>query len=79
MGLDTSALRLLSEHEWPGNDHELEDVLARATRAASGSVLTASDLGAAGFSPLVSQAASVTPIPVVTRRRMRARRPPRSR
>ncbi len=79
MGLDTSALRLLSEHEWPGNDHEFEDVLGRATRAAAGSVLTASDLAAVGFSPLSPLAASVTPIPAVTRRRIRARRPPRSR
>lgn len=79
MGLDTSALRLLSDHEWPGNDHELEDVLARAAEVATGSVLTAADLAAVGFSPVPQLSASVTPVPVVTRRRMRARRPPRGR
>ncbi|GMV15677.1 MAG: hypothetical protein AMXMBFR56_39010 [Polyangiaceae bacterium] len=79
MGLDTSALRLLSEHDWPGNDRELEDVLSRAARAATGSVLTAADLAAVGFSPVPHLASSATPLPVITRRRMRARRPPRGR
>lgn len=79
MGLDVSALRLLSEHEWPNNESELDDVLGRAVQAATGSVLTAHDLAAAGFSPVTTHAPSVTPLPVITRRRMRARRPPRSR
>ncbi len=35
LGLDTSALRLLSDHDWPGNDRELEDVLSRAALARS--------------------------------------------
>jgi len=79
MGLDSSALRVLSEHEWPGNERELGDVLARAARAATGSVLTAADLARVGFSAVPVLTASATPLPVVTRRRMRARRPPRAR
>lgn len=79
MGLDTSALRLLSDHQWPGNDHELHDVLSRAARAATGDVLTAVDLASVGFVPAPDLAPSATPLPVITRRRMRARRPPRGR
>lgn len=80
LGLDVSALQLLSEHEWPGNELELEDVLVRAAEVASGSLLTAADLARVGFAPIVAAAApSATPLPVATRRRTRARRPPRSR
>ncbi len=78
-GLDTSALRLLSDHEWPGNERELEDVLARAARHVGGSALTATDLALAGFSPTPDVVPSATPLPVATRRRLRARRPPRAR
>lgn len=79
LGLDTSALRLLSDHEWPGNERELEDVLARAARHVGGSALTATDLALAGFSPTPDVVPSATPLPVATRRRLRARRPPRAR
>jgi hypothetical protein len=79
LGLDASALRILGEHDFPGNDLELEDVVRRAAEKAAGPVLTAADLAAIGFSPVAEPAPSVTPLPVATRRRMRARRPPRGR
>ncbi len=79
LGIDTSALRLLTEHEWPGNDLELRDVLGRAARAAQGPVITAADLSSIGFAPLTEFVSTATPVPVETRRRMRARRPPRRR
>lgn len=79
LGVDSFALRLLMEHEWPGNEAELADVLGRAARIAQGSIVTAADLSSVGFSPDVPMLASATPAPVETRRRMRARRPPRRR
>jgi hypothetical protein len=79
LGVDGFALRLLMEHEWPGNDLELRDVLGRAARVAQGSLVTAADLSSVGFSPEVEHVASPTPAPLETRRRMRARRPPRRR
>jgi len=79
LGLDVSALRLLSEHEWPGNELELEDVVTRAAEVASGPVLTAADLAHVGFSPSVELPPTATPLPVATRRRTRARRAPRGR
>jgi len=79
LGLDVSALRLLGDHEWPGNEAELENVLARAARATQGSLVTAADLAAVGFVPIVNMSPSATPLPTVTRRRMRARHAPRRR
>lgn len=74
LGVDGSALRLLIEHTWPGNDAELQDVLERAATVATGERVMAADLLAAGFRPVVSEASSATPLPVSTRPRTRPRR-----
>lgn len=76
LGVDLSALRVLYEHTWPGNDLELDAVLTRAAAGATGSLVTAADLAAIGFRPLVDETA--TPLPEV-RPRARARRVPRRR
>lgn len=49
LGIAPSALAMLIEHEWPGNDAELTDVLLRASEVAEGKVVTAADLAAIGF------------------------------
>lgn len=49
LGIDASALSLLVEHRWPGNDLELRDVLVRAAEVARGPVVTARDLADIGF------------------------------
>jgi hypothetical protein len=65
LGIAPSALAMLIEHEWPGNDSELTDVLVRATEAASGKLVTAADLAAIGFhaiaAPLPPHAPSSPP------------------
>jgi DNA-binding NtrC family response regulator len=50
LGIDPQALRLLLEHDWPGNDAELDDVMVRAASTASGPLVTAADLARIGFS-----------------------------
>jgi hypothetical protein len=62
LGVAFDAIRLIVEHDWPGNDVELEAVLTRAAVVASGAVVTAADLRAVGFSP-VSDGAEGTPAP----------------
>jgi transcriptional regulator of acetoin/glycerol metabolism len=52
MGLDPRALARLVEHEWPGNDLEINDVLTRAALIATGDVVTVADLDQIGFAPL---------------------------
>jgi hypothetical protein len=75
MGIDTPALALLAEHAWPGNDVELEALLLRAARAATGNVIGVRELSAAGFSPVAAErgpersARSAGPIPITRRRR----------
>lgn len=49
LGIEPAALAALLDHGWPGNDLELEDVLLRAARTATGPRLTLADLSAAGF------------------------------
>ena len=68
-GVDASALRLLLEHAWPGNDVELLAVVARVARVAGSRIVTAADLAEAGFVPETNSAITATPLPVVTRRR----------
>ncbi|HEY3594601.1 MAG TPA: hypothetical protein VGL13_12030, partial [Polyangiaceae bacterium] len=51
MGLDPRALALLVEHDWPGNDAEVNDVLMRAALAASGDIVTTAELDSIGFAP----------------------------
>lgn len=77
MGLAESALALLGDHTWPGNDAELQAVLIRAALVAAGPTIDATDLSASGFSPLAaprrSHRAALSPIPQPKRRRGAAR------
>jgi len=59
LGIAPSALAMLIEHEWPGNDAELTDVLVRATEVAEGQLVTAADLAAIGF----HASAPIPPVP----------------
>lgn len=78
MGVEPAALRLLTEHTWPGNEAELDAVLTLAAQAASGLAVSARDLGRVGFHPEVPPPPTLTPMPVPsTRRRRRTRPPPR--
>ncbi len=74
LGIDASALHLLTEHTWPGNEAELAGVIARAAGAAAGRVVTAADLASIGFRPTPS---SGTPVPPSLRRRPSSRAPRR--
>jgi len=78
LGVDPAALRLLLEHTWPGNDLELEDVLARAAAAAAGPVVTVADLASSGFRPSLDATSSAA-LPSVPRLRQSPRRTPRGR
>jgi hypothetical protein len=78
LGVDLAALRLLSEHTWPGNELELDAVLARAAEVAEGSVVTAADLARIGFAPS-DEAAPSSPALAEVLPRARARRLPRRR
>lgn len=71
LGLDTAALAMLLEHDWPGNDAELRAVIERAAREARGTTLTSHDLVRAAFHPTPALDPSHTPLPPVTRRRAR--------
>jgi DNA-binding NtrC family response regulator len=58
-GVDPSALARLIEHTWPGNDLELDDVMARATlatMATSGELVTGAELDRIGFVALPADA-----------------------
>jgi DNA-binding NtrC family response regulator len=44
LGIDRRALNALLEHDWPGNDLELRDVIARAAAASEGPLVTLDDL-----------------------------------
>jgi transcriptional regulator with AAA-type ATPase domain len=71
LGIEDSALRLLMEHNWPGNDLELYSLLTRAAQLASGPALTFADLSKAGLVES-SDPAHDTPLPTSSRR-LRAR------
>ncbi len=51
LGIESAALALLAEHDFPANDVELEAVLVRAAVECSGDVVTRAGLLAAGFAP----------------------------
>ena len=51
LGLDLSALAVLSEHSWPGNDAELEAILLRAALVTEGEVIGRRELDAVKFEP----------------------------
>lgn len=72
LGIDASALRLLLEHNWPGNDLELSGVLGRVAAIATGPSVTAADLERIGFQPAAEPAPERTPVPA---RRRPSRRP----
>lgn len=74
LGIDPSALRLLIEHAWPGNDVELAGVLGRVAAVAEGASITATDLGKIGFSPLETEPESA---PVSAPKRRPSRKPAR--
>jgi transcriptional regulator of acetoin/glycerol metabolism len=76
LGISPPALAALVEHEWPGNDSELADVLLRAAEVAAGPVVTVQDLESVGFRR-PSQSAPAAPPPPESRRR-RSSRPRRT-
>jgi hypothetical protein len=69
LGVDPSALRLLVDHTWPGNEIELDGVLLRAARVARGALVTPDDLALAGFDSRPPPRPEPTPAAPVTRRR----------
>jgi DNA-binding NtrC family response regulator len=77
VGIDPSALRMLLDHDWPGNDIELDDVLLRAALAGSEPRVTSKDLAQIGFRPATATDPSATPPPVSPSIRPRPRRPMR--
>ena len=52
--LDASAVKMLKQHEWPGNIRELRNVINVAARNVEEAVITASDLPISRSSPEVS-------------------------
>jgi DNA-binding NtrC family response regulator len=79
LGLEPAAMRLLAEHDWPGNELEFRARLLSAARRAPGTVVRAEDLLATGFAPAVTSALDLTPPPAALARRPRPRRMPRGR
>jgi hypothetical protein len=81
LGLEPSAMRLLAEHDWPGNELEFRARLLSAARRAPGTVVRADDLLATGFAPAPVSSADLSPAPapVALARRPRPRRAPRGR
>ena len=80
LGLEPAAMRLLTEHDWPGNELEFRARLLSAARRAKGSVVRAEDLVATGFAPAAETAGELTPGPApVARERRPLRRAPRAR
>jgi hypothetical protein len=79
LGLEPAALRLLAEHDWPGNELEFRARLLSAARRAPGAVVRAEDLLATGFAPAPAIALDLSPPPPLTARRPRPRRAPRAR
>jgi hypothetical protein len=79
LGLEPAALRLLAEHDWPGNELEFRARLLSAARRAPGAVVRAEDLLATGFAPAPAVSAERTPLPTLAARRPRPRRMPRNR
>jgi hypothetical protein len=77
LGISPPALAALVEHEWPGNDSELADVLLRAAEVAAGPLVTVQDLEAIGFRRPAESAPAAPPPPPESRRR-RSTRPRRT-
>lgn len=79
LGLEPAALRILGEHDWPGNELEFRARLLSAARHAPGAVVRVDDLLATGFAPVQHPGLELTPPPVLAARRPRPRRAPRGR
>jgi DNA-binding NtrC family response regulator len=79
LGLEPAAMRLLGEHDWPGNELEFRARLLSAARRAPGAVVRVDDLLATGFAVAPPSAIDLTPAPPVLVRRARPRRAPRGR
>ncbi len=83
LGLEPGAMRLLAEHDWPGNELEFRARLLSAARRAPGAVVRAEDLLATGFAPAPERTSSpdLSPGPpqALLARRPRPRRAPRGR
>jgi two-component system NtrC family response regulator len=69
LGIEPTALRVLVEHSWPGNELELDSVLLRAVRVARGPAVSAEDLAASGFEARTPPRPEPTPLAPSTRRR----------
>lgn len=52
LGIDAKAMARLVDHAFPGNEHELEDILSRAAAVAEGHLVRAEDLQKIGFVPI---------------------------
>lgn len=77
LGIAPTALRILTEHPWPGNDLELRALLRHAAARTTGTLVSPDDLLSSG---LHRADAPGTPLPPPDlQRRQRARRAPRSR
>jgi len=90
LGIEPAALRLLGEHDWPGNELEFRARLLSAARHAEGALVRARDLEATGFTPSAAPAShsstrdaddddDLAPPPALLARRPRPRRAPRGR
>lgn len=69
LGVEPSALKLLLEHAFPGNDLELEAMVLRLARVAQGAAVTYADLEQLGFEAYTSPEAALSPLPPASRRR----------
>jgi hypothetical protein len=61
LGIERHALQLLMDHEWPGNERELYDVLERAAQIATGTLVDTDDLAAVGFRPAQAGSPAMPP------------------
>ncbi|MBN2194844.1 MAG: hypothetical protein JW751_18655 [Polyangiaceae bacterium] len=79
LGIDGQALRMLIDHDWPGNEAELRAVLASASLVAAGPLVTVGDLASSGFRLEPAADRTDTPVPVAEVRRRARTRAPRQR
>lgn len=53
VGIERRAMQLLMDHDWPGNDRELQDVVERTLALCEGPLINVDDLVRARFAPAV--------------------------
>jgi hypothetical protein len=75
LGIEPHALHLLLDHTWPGNELELQTLVARAATLASGPRVSLADLLATGFAGLEDAPARVAPAAGARERRPLRRAP----